>query len=55
VLGKLWHRLETIIVVTVITVLIWLYAEGENVQRYTRSVMVQFVPPPGQTLGDPAE
>lgn len=49
-LSNLWHKLETFFVVTVITLLIWLYAEGENVQRYTRSVTVRFVPPLGQSL-----
>ncbi len=46
-----FERLETALVVTVISVLVWLYAEGENVQTYTNQrVQVEFIPPPGQDL-----
>ncbi len=41
---KLFDKLETWVVVTVITVLIWLYAEGAIVETYTRQkVTIQFV------------
>lgn len=50
-------RLETVVIVTVISVLVWLYAEGENVQTYTNArVRVKFVPPTGQELAiEPSE
>jgi len=40
--------LETLVLVTVITVLVWLYAEGEVVRTYREPVPVKFVAPPGQ-------
>src|SRR5690606_6462795 len=44
-------KIETYIVVTVIAVLIWLYAEGETVKIYEGvPAQVQFVAPPGQDL-----
>jgi len=46
-----WTRLETYLLVTVITGLIWLYAEGENVKQYEDQPMkVQFVAAPGERL-----
>lgn len=45
------QRAETIVIVTVISVLVWLYAEGENVQTYTdKRVLVKLLPPPGRDL-----
>jgi len=39
------QKIETFIVVTVITVLVWLYAEGRNVTEYVNEpIRVQFVP-----------
>jgi hypothetical protein len=51
------EKLETYVVVTVVAVLVWLYAEGENVKLYNNEpVAVQFVAPEGQQLAvEPAE
>jgi len=43
--GDLLETLETALVVTVITVLIWLYAEGETIQLVTKTVDIEFVAP----------
>ncbi len=43
--GALLESLETVLVVTVIAALIWLYAEGETVSTQTRRVTVRFVAP----------
>jgi hypothetical protein len=43
--GTLLESLETVLVVTVIAALIWLYAEGETVITQTRRVNVRFVAP----------
>jgi hypothetical protein len=43
--STLLEVLETVLVVTVITALIWLYAEGETVGTQTRTVNVRFVTP----------
>ena len=43
--GALLETLETILVVTVITVLIWLYAEGETINPESKKIKVRFVPP----------
>lgn len=53
-------RLETGLIVTVISVLVWLYAEGENVQLHpNQRLLVEFVAPAGQSLAidpqDPVE
>ncbi len=43
------EKIETYFIVTVIAVLIWLYAEGANVKQVTRQpIQVRFVAPPGQ-------
>lgn len=45
------EKLETYLIVTAITVLIWLYAEGENVKEYSsEQIKVIFVAPPGDEL-----
>lgn len=45
------EKLETILAVTIITILIWLYAEGENIKPYlNHSVQIKFVAPEGQDL-----
>lgn len=51
-----WSKLQMYTIVTVITALIWLYAESENVKPYDpMPIGVQFVAPPGQNLVvDPA-
>ncbi len=43
--GALLEVLETILVVTVITALIWLYAEGETIRTETKKVKVRLVAP----------
>ncbi|GAB4192658.1 MAG: hypothetical protein Kow00105_06740 [Phycisphaeraceae bacterium] len=43
--SKLLESLETVLVVTVIAALIWLYAEGETIRTETRRVKVRFVAP----------
>lgn len=43
--GTLLESLETVLVVSVIAALIWLYAEGETVSTQTRRVNVRFVAP----------
>src|SRR5690625_3241433 len=45
---SVWReRIETIIVVTIITILVWLYAEGESVKTYQEPIRVKFVAAPG--------
>ena len=48
--SALREAIETIVVVTLITVLVWLYAEGESVRTYKEEVRVKFVAPPAQNL-----
>ena len=43
-------RLQTWLIVTVIAVLVWLYAEGEAVTEKTEQLQIKFVPPPGVQL-----
>lgn len=48
---SVWReRIETIIVVTIITALVWLYAEGESVRTYHESIRVKFVAAPGHNF-----
>jgi hypothetical protein len=57
--GTLLETLETVLVVSVIAALIWLYAEGETIRTEAKRVKVRFVAPtagmvvslPGQTSG----
>lgn len=44
------ERIETGIIVTLIAVMIWLYAEAENVKVYSEPVTVRLVPAPGKDL-----
>jgi hypothetical protein len=46
----MWDKIETYLVVTFITALVWLYADGENIKPHTVALSVRLVPPPGQTL-----
>ncbi|HEX7009757.1 MAG TPA: hypothetical protein VF184_07240 [Phycisphaeraceae bacterium] len=46
----LLQKIETWAIVTVISVLIWLYAEGEAVTRYSERVPIRLVPPVGRQL-----
>lgn len=48
--SDLWHRIETGVIVTFITVLIWLFAEGESVRTDSVAVTLRFVAPVGQTV-----
>ncbi len=43
--GRLLEILETIVVVTVISCLIWLYAEGETISTQSKKITVRFVAP----------
>lgn len=53
---KLWQQFQTYVIVSLITVLIWMYAESENVvEQKPLYFNVRFVPTPGQSLAiDPA-
>lgn len=44
------EKLQTWLVVTVIAVLVWLYAEGEAVDQHQMQLQLRFVPPPGRQL-----
>ncbi|MCE9590317.1 MAG: hypothetical protein K8S99_07315 [Planctomycetes bacterium] len=46
----LFEHLKLILAVTVVTALIWLYAEGENVRPYSVTASIQFVPLAGSDL-----
>ena len=41
--GKSWQKIETYGLVTILAVLVWLYAESENIKAYPAGVDVQFV------------
>jgi len=46
-----FESIETYLIVTVITAMVWLYAEGENARSYSDvAVQVRFVSPPGADL-----
>jgi hypothetical protein len=51
------EKIETFIVVTIITVLVWMYAEGESVKTYSNQlIQIEFVAPQGKKLAiDPQE
>lgn len=52
--GALLEVLETVLVVTVITALIWLYAEGETINTQTRTITIRLVAPmAGQAVSVP--
>lgn len=45
------ERLRTVVVVTAVTLIVWLYAEGQNLEVVRKSAMeVQLVTPPGSSL-----
>jgi len=49
--SSLRQKIETLVVVTVITLLVWLYAEGRNVTTYTNEpITVRFVSGDGEGL-----
>lgn len=41
---------ETAIIVTLITMLVWLYAEGETIVQEQRTIRIQLIAPPGEEL-----
>lgn len=49
-LKRIFNTTRTVVVVTVITVLIWLYAEGENIKPRELLFDLRFVPPQGRQL-----
>lgn len=49
-LSKSGRVLWTLVSITAVTILIWLYAEGENVRRYDAAMDVQMVGPRGRQL-----
>jgi catabolite regulation protein CreA len=46
----MWQFIKTIFVVTIVTCIVWLYAESENVKAQALDVDIQFVAPPGRQL-----
>lgn len=46
----LYRVVETVVAVSLITALIWLYAEGENVKPYTLPMTVRFAAPQGRSI-----
>src|SRR6185369_8974348 len=50
IVSLVWQEIESILLVTLFTGLIWLYAEGENVKERELSFYVQFTPSGGQPL-----
>jgi len=49
-LASAWARVESVVIVTVVTVLIWLYAERESVRRGELTAQVRLIAPVGQNL-----
>lgn len=47
---SLFEHIKLILIVTIATGLIWLYAEGENVKPNTVTASLQFIAPPGVDL-----
>ena len=46
----MWQKIQTYVFVTIITVLIWLYAEGSTLQKRSLQRQIQFVAPTGLEL-----
>jgi len=46
----MWQKVQTYVFVTLIAVLIWLYAEGLTLKTWEITPDIEFVPPPGQKL-----
>ncbi|MCC7204483.1 MAG: hypothetical protein IT441_05340 [Phycisphaeraceae bacterium] len=56
VLTTLWRKIETFFIVTFVTCLVWVYAEGESARTGRVTATLQFVSSAGQTLAiEPAE
>ena len=51
---RFWHELRTWLIVAVITVLIWLYAEGNTLHSGQRDVEIAFVASPKLFVVPPA-
>ena len=52
--SSLLESMETFVVVSVITALIWLYAEGETIETQSKKLTIRFVPPsPGLVVSLP--
>ncbi len=47
---RLWKNIETVTIVTLITLLVWIYAEVENVKEYQGTFTIELVAAPGQEL-----
>ncbi len=47
---KLLKHLETIAIVTLVSVLVWLYAEGETVQQFEGTLRIELAAPPGKEM-----
>ncbi len=47
---KIWQSFRTVVVVTIVAGLVWLYAESENVRSHALDVEVQFVAPTDRPL-----
>lgn len=47
---KIWQGIRTVVVVTLVAGLVWLYAESENVRSHALDVEVQFVAPADRPL-----
>ncbi|MCC6679426.1 MAG: hypothetical protein IT445_00840 [Phycisphaeraceae bacterium] len=48
--GQWLQKIETFIIVTVISVLVWLYADAQNVDDYTQQIRIKLVAPANQNL-----
>jgi hypothetical protein len=49
-LTSAWERVESVVIVTAVTVLIWLYAERESIRRGELTAQVRLTAPVGQNL-----
>lgn len=46
----MWQRIQTIFYVSMITLLVWLYAEAENLKERSVKQEIEFVSPPGRDV-----
>lgn len=49
-MAAVWNRIETVVIVSIVTVLIWLYAERESIRRGEIGAQIRLVAPAGQSL-----
>ncbi len=47
---KLLRHIETVTIVTLISVLVWMYAEGETVQQFEGTLRIELAAPPDEEL-----